>query len=219
MSSNIVYMEFVGNYVQGANFLRDSYKLKKLKFKVDTVSWFSYFASGCSRLEEVEIDCPLCEYAGHGWFSGCKSLREIRFLKKLTILGTLRDYSFSGAILSKDSVLNIFEQVTFATPNTVTLGIHIDHQNDEEVLAAIANAEAKGLTLTVQWNGTPTAQASVTYGLRKPPIYARVSEHERPDGTIERVLDWGHYVTDTTGYEEFRSVEAAREYFGLAEES
>ena len=44
-------------------------------------------------------------------------------------------------------------------------------------------------------------------------IYARVSEH---DG--ERFLDWGDYVTDSSGYEEFESVEAAREYYGLPAE-
>lgn len=121
---------------------------------------------------------------------------------------------------SKKSVLRILGSIpSYASgTHTLTIGIHIDHQQDEEVLAAIANAESKGWTLKVQWNGTPTAQASVTYGLRRPTIYAKVGEMERPDGTTERYLDWGHYVTDTTGYEEFRSVEAAREYYGLPEE-
>ena len=78
--------------------------------------------------------------------------------------------------------------------------------------AAIEAAEAKGWTLTVQWNGTPTSQASATYGLRTPSIYARVTEDE-----YGRHLEWGHYVSDPTGYEEFYNLEAAHEYFGIEE--
>ena len=142
---------------------------------------------------------------------------EINELPKLSYIGN----GFDGTRLNKNSILRLLNQLPTWTSGThpATIGIHIDHQNDEEVLSAIANAEAKGWTLIVQWNGTPTAQAATTYGLRKPPIYARVSEIERPDGTTERYLDWGHYVTDPTGYEEFRSVEAAREYYGLPEET
>ena len=131
---------------------------------------------------------------------------------------------FTDCQLGRDVTVAILNSLQAATAETgtniwcITMGIHIDHQTDDEVLEAIANAESKGWILTVQWNGTPTAQASVTYGLRTPPIYARVSEHELPDGTTERVLDWGHYVTDPSGYEEFRSVEAAREHFGLPDE-
>lgn len=128
--------------------------------------------------------------------------------------------AFDFAAMNKDSALRILNSIPAYTSGShpLTIGIHVDHKTDEEVLAAIANAESKGWTMTVQWNGTPTAQASVTYGLRTPPIYARVGEIELPDGTVERVLDWGHYVTDPSGYEEFRSVEAAREYYGLPAE-
>jgi hypothetical protein len=125
------------------------------------------------------------------------------------------------AQLDKASSLRILNSIpawTDEAEHLITLGIHVDHKTDEEVLAAIANAENKGWSLTVQWNGTPTAQASVTYGLRTPPIYAKVSEMERTDGTTKRYLDWGHYVTDPSGYEEFRSEDAAREYYGLPEE-
>ena len=127
---------------------------------------------------------------------------------------------FRDCILDKPSVVCILDSIPAYTYGThkLTIGIHVDHKTDEEVLAAIASAEAKGWTLSVIWNGTPAAQAATTYGLRKPPIYARVEERELPEGTTERVLDWGHYVTDPTGYEEFRTVEAAREYYGLPEE-
>jgi hypothetical protein len=97
------------------------------------------------------------------------------------------------------------------------LGIHIDHKTDEEVLTAIDNAEAKGWTLTVQWNGTATVAAASTYGLRKPPIYAKVDTIEHSDGATEQTLDWGHYVTnwEENGYMEFTSLEEAYAHFNL----
>ena len=123
--------------------------------------------------------------------------------------------SWTQTKFSKKSVLRILGSIpSYSSGNhKLYIGIHINHQNDEEVLAAIANAEAKGWTLTVQWNGTATAAASVMrFGQL---IYAKVGGIEMPDGTTERVLDWGHYVTDETGYETFRSLESAYEYFGL----
>lgn len=170
-----------------------------------------YNNKGNSKLNTVYGYLPLVNN-GYAAFRGNDKLSIFEI--DLPSLSSGSDM-FGWCVLNKESALRILNSIPAYTSGShpLTIGIHIDHQTDEEVLAAIANAEAKGWTLTVQWNGTPTAQAAVTYGLRKPPIYARVSEH---DG--KRFLDWGHYVTDTTGYEEFRSVEAAREYFGLPEE-
>lgn len=175
----------------------------------------------CGRLESVKLTNYKPTFM-QGWFENCPKLSHVDIdysetNKANTRLGSI----FYNCILDKWSVLRIDETLPVKHASAqagFTIGIHVDHQNDDEVLAAIANFEAKGWELTVQWNGTPTAQATTTYGLRKPPIYAKVNEHERPDGTTVRVLDWGHYVTDPTGYEEFSSVEAAREYFGLPEE-
>ena len=126
-----------------------------------------------------------------------------------------------SAKLNKKSAIHVLESLPTWTTGThnATIGIHRDHKTDDAVLAAIADAEAKGWTLSVQWNpdGGSYVTPATTYGLRKPPIYAKVAEYERPDGTTERVLDWGHYVTDPTGYEEFSSVEEAREHYGLPE--
>ena len=123
---------------------------------------------------------------------------------------------FDRCQLNKASALRVLNSIPAHSTGKhyLAIGIHVDHKTDDEVLAAIANAESRGWTMTVQWNGTPTAQAATTYGLRTPPIYAKVSEHDS-----ERYLEWGHYVTDPSGYEEFRSVEAAREYFGLPDET
>ena len=131
------------------------------------------------------------------------------------------DNMFSGCQLDAESVPRVLDGLPSYTSDThkIGLGIHVDHENDETVLTSIANAEAKGWTLTVQWNGTPTAQSSTTYGLRKPPIYANIIEYKHPDGMTGRILDWGHYVTNTDGYEEFASIEEAREYYGLPDEN
>ena len=138
------------------------------------------------------------------------------FMEELPKLNTAAEM-FTGSRLDKESVLTICGSIPAyeSASHPLTIGIHIDHQNDEEVIAAIANAEAKGWTLTVQWNGTPTTQASATYGLRKPPIYASVREHEMPDGTTKCVLDWGHYVTNPEDYQDFSSLEEAYEHFNL----
>lgn len=120
-----------------------------------------------------------------------------------------------GTQLDKESALCILNSIPAYTSgsHTIQIGIHVDLKTSEEVLAAIANAEAKGWTLTVQWKGTPTSTASVMrFGQL---IYARVSETERPDGTTDRYLDWGHYVTHPEEYETFRSLESAYRYFNL----
>ena len=127
------------------------------------------------------------------------------------------DMMFRNGRLNKVSALNVVNSIPAHTSGShpLNIGIHVDHKTDDEVLAAIANAEAKGWTMTIQWNGTPTAQASVTYGLRKPSIYAKMREIERPDGTAEQYLDWGHYVTNPEDYQEFSSLEEAYEHFNL----
>lgn len=169
-------------------------KLKKLQFITKGSCLWANFCNGNTSLEEVVIVAN----------------------DKSDGLGFIR--AFSGCILNKKSALGVLRQLRkpkwfYANENTATIGIHTDHQQDEEVLEAIANAEANGWSMEVQWNGTPTTQAS-TFDMGTL-IYAKEGELENPDGTTERVLDWGHYVTDPTGYETFRSLESAYEYFNL----
>ena len=153
----------------------------------------------------------------YGLCHGCKNLRvfdvDFSYVE-------YSPYAFDMCQLNKESALHFLNKNLSAKKHSLTthLGIHIDHKTDEELLNAIAAGQAEGWGLTVQWNGTPTAQGAATYGLRNLPIYAKVGEMELPDGTTERVLDWGHYVTDPAGYEEFRSVEEARECYGLPDE-
>ena len=186
------------------------------------------------KSETIEVDAPNVTHDYHAFL--CMNAYNLR---KFSTNATLRmlnmafyndtkleeiemDFSkaydlsaaFYGCKLNKKTVLKISEDLPIVSGNKpVTLGIHIDLQTDAEVLAAITNAESKGWTLTVQWNGTPTSTAS-TMAMGSL-IYAKVGEYELPDGTTERVLDWGHYVTDETGYETFRSLKSAYKYFNL----
>ena len=110
------------------------------------------------------------------------------------------------------SVLNSLQQAyTHSNKNAwkLTIGIHVDHKTDEEVLQAISNVEAKGWTITVQWNGTPTSGIST---LDLDFIYAKRTQNDEgiyidENGTRWDV-DWGHYVTGSD-YTEYNSEEEA----------
>lgn len=62
---------------------------------------------------------------------------------------------FNMCILDKASVLHIAETLNdkrnYRNPRFL-LGIHIDHQDDPEILAAVDTIAAKGWEVTVQWN-------------------------------------------------------------------
>jgi hypothetical protein len=152
-----------------------------------------------------------------GWFQQCTNLRhvEVDYSLMSSRLGAIYD----GCQLDKESVLLLNNlpntKLTNESDKVLTIGIHVDHQMDEEIIETISNIESKGLNVTVQWNGTPTTQPASIFGLRKPSIYAKLSEIERPDGSKEQNLDWGHYVTNPEEYQEFSSLEEAYEHFGL----
>lgn len=173
----------------------------------------NYLCHGAG-IETLEIYAPVASITALG---GSNTVYRLRNVKLTSSVLSTADGAFQNAQLTRDSALHILGILPTYTSgeHPLTIGIHIDHQSDTEVLAAIANAEAKGWTLTVQWNGSPTAQAASTYGLRKPPIYVKIGEMKLPDGTTERVLDWGHYVTNPEDYQEFSSLEEAYNYFNL----
>ncbi len=169
-------------------------KVEEIRVNAPNLTNATLFAENCTNLKKFEGNIPKLS-AAEGMFYGC----QLDKASALGVLDNLPAYS-SGS-------------------HAITMGIHIDYENDAEVLAARDNAEAKGWTVTVQWNGTATAQTASTWGLRRKPVYAKVREAELPDGTTERVLDWGHYVTnwEENGYQEFASVEEAREYFNIGD--
>ena len=198
----------LSNVTNGANML---YKTNLPEFSNDmqSLSHAPSMLGAMKKLQRVTSLFPLLKTASY--MCGDASVTEWR-----SALPSLSDGSFMFQFckLDKESVLIICNTIPTYESGThkLMLGIHVDHQADEEVLAAIAAAEEKGWTLTVQWNGTPTASAASTYGLRGQLIYARVVDDEYGEH-----LEWGHYVTDPTVYEEFRSVDSARAYFGIEE--
>lgn len=238
---NLEELEFRAE--NGISFYHNIYncpKLRKLKLHIPKAVNVSDLLAGCNSIEELTItggldnvkdansiannnraitkwDIPLPLAETSDW--SFSYVNEFKVgLPRVTSLYQ----SFGGSRLDKESAMRILDSLP-ADPVTLNqsneskgyrpgeawLGIHIDHQQDGEVLAAIANAEAKGWTLTVRWNGTPTSTVGVMRLGQL--IYAKVGEGR--DG--ERVLDWGHYVTNEEGYETFRSLESAYKYFNL----
>jgi hypothetical protein len=229
--------------VTSTNNMFRSSSIEELTLSLPKVNQFSSkytdnangFCAFASKLKRAEITIPLAEHQNEA-FEGCGAL-ETLILKETTsgiIIKTCKDcrklfhfrtdapeitqarLAFSNCRLDKDSALHVLRKLAPYTDDAehlITMGIHTDYKADEEVLAAITEAENKGWTLTVQWNGTPTSTAS-TMAMGSL-IYAKVGEIERPDGKAEQYIDWGHYVTDETGYETFRSLESAYKYFNL----
>lgn len=206
--------------------------LKKWRVALPMLSVANY-AFQDSGITEWHVDLPaLVSYAYHAFSCGivifagrldnlsngeamfwyATSLREFRSALPKLSGGNMM---FDRTVLDKDSVLRICSSIPAYTSGThkLTLGIHVDHQTDEYVINAIAEAEAKGWTLAVQWNGTATAAAASTWGRRKP-VFARLGE-PMADGTP--TLDWGHYVTDPSGYTEFASLDEAKEHFNITD--
>ncbi len=192
------------------------------------------FALSCTKVKYIDVNMPsvtsmydafgglpVTEIKGafgekainaEGAFSNCKNLKLFPVLYPKLQKGT---NMFNNCQLPKDAAIAVLNSLPAYTSGThaITMGIHKDHENDAEVLAAIENAEAKGWTVSRQWNGTATAQAASTWRLRRPCIYAKVREVEQPDGVTIKELDWGHYVTNAeeNGYRAFSSVEEAEE--------
>ena len=147
-------------------------------------------------------------------FNGCKKLWYLKSgFPKLQNGGGM----LSGCILDAGSAVRVLHSLPAwaSGEHKLTIGIHIDHQADEEVIAAIEAAEVKGWTLTVQWNGTPGTSTASTFALRRRPVYAKLGA-PLEDGTP--TLDWGHYVTYPSGYSEFASLEEAKEYFNIKDD-
>lgn len=193
-------------------------KTTKANISLPTATAIGYLVAESYSIEEVGGYFPKATHANQ-FAQRCSGLKVVN--AEFPSLSSGAEMFLSGQ-LNKESALRVMNSVPAYTSNShpLGIGIHIDHKTDAEVLAAIANAEVKGWTLTVRWNGTPTDQSASTFGLRKPPIYAKLGTLELPDKTIENFLDWGHYVTnwEENGYQEFSSVEEAEEYFNIKNE-
>ena len=172
------------------------------------------FCKGAKSLKKFKTYAPKLSYAPRMFYL-CNNLTVC--MCKFPALEN-GENMLDGCKLDKPSVKEILYSIPAYTSGThkLTIGIHVDHKTDEEVIVAIEAAEAKGWTLSVQWNGTPGTSTASTYRLRRNPVYAKLGA-PMEDGT--RVLDWGHYVTnaEVNGYTEFASLEEAKEHFNITD--
>lgn len=188
------------------------------------------FVVNCPNLEKITVLALSDDFDNlDRFFYGNTKLKEIE-MPKLPKLNNAQEFCLQSQ-LSKRSVLYFIKEIIInATTGfrNLGLGIHVDHQNDEEVLAAIDAATAKGWTVIVRWNGTPTSGISTT---DLEDIYAKVNvlddEHAQYGEYIDEngnrcSLDWGHIVKspdgktpEEMGYVCFYSLVEAEEYFKL----
>ena len=216
----------------------DKFAAKKIIANMPLCTDGQYSFMRNRAVEEIEIYAPSMTTIYYG-ITQCDKLKKIKgYFPKLSIgtrglgsrsplevfdaeLPRLSDGSlaFENCKLDKDSALKILNSIPSYTSgdHPLTIGINIDHQTDVEVLAAIANAEAKKWTLTVQWNpGGPTytTPEASTFAM-KTLIYARVGKMERPDGNIEQFLDWGHYVTNPQDFQDLKLLQKVHLHYYL----
>lgn len=97
-----------------------------------------YMCDGCTNLEVFEGDLSAVIYALSA-FSNTKLNKS----SALCVLNGLRE--------------KVDGLATEPNPWTISIGVHIDLQNDEEVLIAADNARTRGWSVTLQWKGTPSA--------------------------------------------------------------
>ena len=194
---------FIGNHV-----------VEEIEIYAPKLTTIYYGITECKNLKKIKGYFPKLSDATRGL--GSRTVLEV-FDAELPSLST-GGVAFENCKLDKPSTLKILNSIPSYTSGNHPLGIgvHIDHQNDEEVWAAISNAEAKGWTVTVQWNGKPTSGVTTT---DLDELWCKVTESENGDYTDENgnrcTLDWGHYVTDTTDYKLFFSLVEAEQYYKL----
>jgi hypothetical protein len=236
---------------KGANALKGS-PITKFAIDLPKLTDWGEMLGGCPKLVEIRCNLPKCIAFGNGVrnsskleifdgymqkvtdatnaFNGC-SLRVFTSPLPALIAGSSM---FHNCALEKEYAINILSSLQTATSATsawnwkITIGIHIDNQNNEEVLAAISDATAKGWTVTTQWNGTATTS---TYSLRptqSQPIYAKYEADELgtyiDDNNVRYSVNWGHMISspdgkspEELGYQEFASLEEALTTWGLTE--
>ena len=197
-------------------------QIEKANVSLPTATAIGYLVAGSKKVKEVSGYFPKAT-DGFNFAYECRNLRVVNAEFPALQKG---DGMFISCQLDKASALRVLNSLpAYNAANYYNywngygyfdIGIHIDHQNDEEVIAALAAVKAKDWKLTVRWNGTPTSGVS-TLDLEE--IYAKVTESEYGDYTDENgnrcTLDWGHYVTDPSEYKLFFSLVEAEQYFKL----
>jgi hypothetical protein len=202
-SLNVGVWEYdLPNLINGANLLGHS-KATGFRGRLDKLQYARGMCSGQSGFTLFEADLP--------------SLIDAQNFMNQTIL-------------DKTSAMRVLTTIPAYSSGThrIAIGIHIDHQADEEVLAAIEAATAKGWTLTVQWNGTSTASTFALRPATPQPVYVKREQSEdgryvNATGTLFEV-EWGHDVHNPDGktplelgYTLFATLEDALTEWGLSE--
>lgn len=204
----------VGEWV-GSSCFHESPNLEEFEFEAQKLTSMHAWFNNNYKLRRVSINDVSKVTTGYQCYDNCYVLEEFPTVYPVLSDGAMM---FRGCRLKKQHAIEILNGIPAWSSGThsITVGIHVDFKDDAEIAEAVASAEAKGWTVTVQWNGTAGTSGASTYGLRRQPIYAKVVEH---DG--KQNLDWGHYVTNAeeNGYQEFASVEEAEEYFGIEKEN
>lgn len=177
-----------------------------------------YSKDGALRVAKVAGDFWERITQADSTFYGAKNLASLdMYPAALPVLNSAPNM-FAGCELPGDYVVRLLASLPAYESGTheIGLGVHVDHQTDEEVVSAIIAAEEKGWIVALQWNGTATAAAANTFAMRQP-VYARLGE---PDEEGRQTLDWGHYVTNAeeNGYTEFASLEEAKEHFNIKDD-
>lgn len=175
----------------------------------------------CSKVTEIRVNAPNLTIA-HMFAESCGKLRVFQGnLTKLSDAGNM----FYGCQLDAQSAIGVLNNLPAYTSgtHTICMGIHVDYENDPDVLVALDNATAKGWTVTRQWNGTPTSTTS-TFGFKRiwvRKVEAEQGEYVAQDGTRWRV-EWCNMLSapdgstpEDHGYELYRNVDAAVAYWGL----
>lgn len=229
---------------EGSSCFHYSSNLEEVEFEAQNLTEMQYWFVNDSKLNTVKINDVSKVTSAVQLYENCIALEEFPTTYPSLSNG---QSMFNGCRLKKQHAVEVLSGIPRWTSGThkLTIGIHIDHKYDPEVNEALKRADAnyeplnlpidettgeyvevtenKGWQLTVQWNGTATENAypnpSATYSLRsqESPVFAKLVTEERPDGTTENFLDWGHYVSnwEENGYMEFASLEEAYEHFNL----
>ena len=141
-------------------------KLKEMELIMPSIVKFTYlgtdlFPSNAVSLEKIKVVVPKITGCAFPYNNTKLTVFDAEFPSLVDAPDLCPTSILNAASVIK--VLNSLPTWTDGGTHRVMLGIHVDNQSDEALLAAIANAEAKGWTLTVQWNPggpvytTPTA--------------------------------------------------------------
>ena len=230
--------------------LTDSYEmffnctaLTTFSSDLSSLMYGNYMFEECEFLTSFTSDLSSLT-DGRMMFDGCSSLTS--FTSNLSSL--IGGYCmFSGCKLDAASVKSIIDTINTYSgesgldPGVLRLGMGCDDNTADKDLFAqevgytdmaslLAALQAKGWTVTAQYNGRPTS----TYSMRRTteptlPVFVKLEEVEESsdklksfhthisfDGTKKYRLNWFHETSGTTdGYTQFNSLEEAIEHFNI----